>query len=269
MSIPRLLTIAGSDPCGGAGIQADLKTFLALDTYGMAVITAITAQSTRGVAASHPLDAALVAEQLDTLLVDISPDAVKIGMLGSPEVAAVVAERLAGPLSSTPSVLDTVMVSSSGASLLSDPVATLRGLLPLVDVVTPNLDEAALLTGTPVARSVSDMIIQAEQVAALGARRVLLKGGHLSQEFAAVDVWWEADAPRLFESARISTRHLHGTGCTFSSAVAALRPQCPSWEQAVADAKAWVSDAILGGVDLSVGNGTGPLDHGVGLRARR
>ena len=269
MTIPRLLSIAGSDPSGGAGIQADLKTFLALDTYGMAVITAITAQSTRGVAACHPLDAGLVAEQLDTLLADISPDAVKVGMLGSAEIASMIAERLAGPLAGTPSVLDTVMVSSSGASLLTDPVAALRGLLPLVDVVTPNLDEAALLTGTPVARSVLEMIDQAEQVAALGARRVLLKGGHLSQEPAAVDVWWDETGPRLLESPRIPTRHTHGTGCTLSSAIAALRPRRPGWEQAVSDAKAWLTDTIRGADDLQVGHGNGPLDHGVRLRRRQ
>ena len=269
MSIPRLLTIAGSDPSGGAGIQADLKTFLALDTYGMAVITAITAQSTLGVAASHPLDTGLVAEQLDTLLLDICPDALKIGMLGSAETASMVAERLAGPLAGTPSVLDPVMVSSSGARLLTDPVSAMRELLPLVDVVTPNLDEAAALTGTPVARTVSDMINQAEQVAALGARRVLVKGGHLSQESAAVDVWWDESAPRLLESPRIPTRHTHGTGCTLSSAIAALRPQRPSWEEAVNDAKTWLTDTIRGADDLNVGNGNGPLDHGVRLRARR
>ena len=266
MSIPRLLTIAGSDPCGGAGIQADLKTFLALDTYGMAVITAITAQSTRGVAASHPLDAGLVAEQLDTLLLDISPDAVKVGMLGSTEIASVVAQRLAGPLAGTPSVLDPVMVSSSGARLLSDPVSALRELLPLVDVVTPNLDEAAALTRTAVARTVPEMINQAEQVAALGACRVLVKGGHLSQESAAVDVWWDESGPRLLESPRIPTRHTHGTGCTLSSAIAALRPRRPSWDHAVSDAKTWLIDTIRGADGLQVGQGSGPLDHGIHLR---
>lgn len=267
MSVPRLLTIAGSDPSGGAGIQADLKTFLALGGYGMAVITAITAQSTRGVGASHPLDAGMVAEQLDILLDDVTPDAVKIGMLGSAATAAVVAERLEGPLSGIPTVLDTVMVSTSGAQLLDEPVVVLRDLLPLVDVVTPNLDEAAALVGGPVGRTAPDMLRQAELLAALGAHRVLVKGGHLPGESAAIDVWWDGSRARLLESARIRSRHTHGTGCTLSSAIAALRPQRGDWGDAVVDAKAWVTEAIRGGIVLDVGHGNGPLDHGVGLRA--
>lgn len=267
MSIPRLLTIAGSDPSGGAGIQADLKTFLALGGYGMAVVTAITSQSTRGVTASHPLDAGMVAEQLDVLLDDITPDAVKIGMLGSEETAAVVAARLAGPLAGVPSVLDTVMISTSGTPLLTGPVKVLRGLLPLVDVVTPNLAEAAALTGGAIAGSIPEMLRQAEQLAALGARRVLVKGGHLPQKLAAVDVWWEAGGHCLLESPRVRTPHTHGTGCTLSSAIAALRPHHPGWTSAVSEAKEWVTEAIRGAEHLHVGRGHGPLDHGVRLRA--
>ncbi len=268
MTLARVLTIAGSDPSGGAGIQADLKTFLALDTYGMAVITSITAQSTRGVTASHPLAPGWVAEQLDTLIDDVQPDAVKIGMLGSPATAAVVAERLDGPLSGIPAVLDPVMVSTSGAHLLTDPVVVLRELLPLVDVVTPNLDEAAALLSGPVAHTVPDMVRQAERLAALGARRVLLKGGHLPVESAAIDVWWDGSCYRTLESPRIPSPHTHGTGCTLSAAVTALRPQRSDWGGAVADAKAWLTEAIRGGMALTIGHGTGPLDHGVRLRAR-
>lgn len=262
--IPNLLTVAGLDPSGGAGVAADLKTFAALGTYGMAVLTSVTAQNTRGVTAVRRLDGSLVTAQLDTLLADVRVDAVKIGMLGGAEQVRAVAAVLARhPLPYV--VLDPVMVATSGDRLLEpEAVAALRDeLLPLCHLVTPNLPEAADLLGEPEATDEAGMSAQLGRLALLGPG-VLLKGGHLggaeSVDLLAVD----GTVTRL-PAPRVATANTHGTGCTLSSAVAALRPQRPGWGEAATDAKEYVSAAIAGSDQLDVGSGHGPLHHFVRL----
>lgn len=258
--IPTVLTIAGTDPSGGAGISADLKTFSALGAFGTAVITAVVTQNTQGVAGIHQLDGPTVAGQLTNLLDDVHVDAVKIGMLGTAEVieavAAVIQARKPGPI-----VLDPVMVAKSGHRLLAaDAVKALRDkLIPLVDVVTPNLPEAADLLGVPEATSAAEMMRQVRALAEL-APGVLLKGGHLqspdSTDLLLVDGrTTELDAPRVI------TRNTHGTGCTLSSAIAALRPQRDSWLDAVRDAKTYLTGALRAADGLSIGSGHGPVHH--------
>lgn len=257
---PTALTIAGTDPSGGAGISADLKAFSALGAFGTAVITAVVTQNTQGVAAVHQLDGATVAGQLTNLLDDVHVDAVKIGMLGTAEVidavAAVLHERRPAPV-----VLDPVMVAKSGHRLLApDAVTALRDrLLPEVDLVTPNIPEAADLLGQPEASSVCDMAKQLRALAQL-CPGVLLKGGHLdgedSTDLLLVDGRTiELDAPRVV------TRNTHGTGCTLSAAIAALRPQRESWADAVRDAKDYLTGALRAADELSIGSGHGPVHH--------
>jgi hydroxymethylpyrimidine/phosphomethylpyrimidine kinase len=259
---PVALTIATSDPSGGAGIQADLKTFSALGAYGTAVLVALTAQNTRGVTGIHVLPTAFITEQLDTLFADVSVDAVKIGMLATSEVIRTVADALVRHRPHTV-VLDPVMVAASGDRLLeADAVADLRDrLLPLVDLVTPNLPEAAVLLAREPARSVAEAEKQARDLRHMGAPRVLLKGGHQLGYDESTDVYVDAVRSRVFNARRIRTRHTHGTGCTLSSAIAALRPQRPDWLEAVGDAKAYVTQAIAAAETLRVGGGNGPVHH--------
>ncbi|MFB9378748.1 bifunctional hydroxymethylpyrimidine kinase/phosphomethylpyrimidine kinase [Kineococcus gynurae] len=259
------LSIAGSDPSGGAGVQADLKTFGALGAYGCAVLTALTAQSTRGVTGVHVVPAEFVAEQLRTLLADVTVHATKIGMLADVAVvgavADVLAERPAGPV-----VLDPVMVATSGARLIAeDAVVALRErLLPLADLITPNVPEAAVLLGTTPAGGVQECVEQAEALTARTGARVLLKGGHLPGA-ESVDVLAEPGRrTRLVVRPRVATEHTHGTGCTLSSALAALLARgVPegSWEPLVESARDYLQAALLAGRDLGVGGGHGPLQH--------
>jgi len=262
--IPTVLTIAGTDPSGGAGISADLKTFSALGAFGTVVVTAVVTQNTQGVSGIHQLDGETVAGQLNNLLDDVHIDAVKIGMLGTAEVigavAAVLRDRRPAPV-----VLDPVMVAKSGHRLLAaDAVAALREeLIPLADLITPNLPEAADLLGVTEATSVCDMARQANALSEL-ASGVLLKGGHLngpdSTDLLVVDGRvTELDAPRIV------TRNTHGTGCTLSSAIAALRPQRDSWVVAVREAKDYLTGALRAADDLSIGSGHGPVQHFWGL----
>jgi hydroxymethylpyrimidine/phosphomethylpyrimidine kinase len=258
----RVLSIAGSDSGGGAGIQADLKTFSALGCYGMTAVTAITAQNTCGVRAIHGVPPDILRAQIAAVVEDIGVDAVKIGMLHSPEVVAVVAQaireyRLAQV------VLDPVMVATSGDRLMAEEtVAVLvRELFPLATVVTPNLDEAALLLGRPVADA-DALDAAAQALLALGARAVLLKGGHLPGDWV-VDLLAQPGAPlQRLESARIATPNGHGTGCTLSSAVAAYLAQGLPLAQAVAQARAYILGAIAAGAGVRTGSGQGPLNHG-------
>ena len=265
---PVALTIAGSDPSGGAGIQADLKTFSALGAYGTSVITALTAQNTRGVTGVHLVPPGFVTEQLRTLVDDVRIDAIKIGMLANAEIAEAVGgfltEFLTGHRHQVV-VLDPVMVATSGDRLLdARAVAAVRRLLPLASVVTPNLPEAADLLGTAPATDVAGMREQAGALLAAGARRVLLKGGHLV-DGPAVDVYAEPGLVEVLTTARIDTRNTHGTGCTLSSAVAALRPQRPDWLTAVADAKQWLTGALAAADALDIGAGHGPVHHFHGI----
>lgn len=257
---PVALTIAGSDPSGGAGIQADLKTFSALGAYGCAALTALTAQNTRGVTGTHRVPAGFVTEQLDTLVADVDLDAVKIGMLATADVAAAV-QRF---LESTPCpvvVLDPVMVATSGDRLLADDaVEAVRRLLPLASIVTPNTEEAAVLLGTAVATDVPAMTRQAAALRDAGAVRVLLTGGHLAGP-DAVDVYAGPEGEHRLTAPRVVTRNTHGTGCTLSSALAALRPQRGCWPAAVGDAKDYLTGAIAAAGALRVGHGHGPVHH--------
>lgn len=258
--IPNVLTIAGTDPSGGAGVAADLKTFSALGAYGTAVITAVVSQNTRGVDAVHQLSGEVVTSQLETLLADVRVDAVKIGMLGTAEVTEAVAavlERSRLPYV----VLDPVMVAKSGDRLLrADAVAALRDrLLPLCDLITPNLPEAADLLGESEARSEDEM---RDQLVRLGERTrgVLLKGGHLEGP-ESVDLLLIDGSVRRLTARRVATDNTHGTGCTLAAAIAALRPQRPDWRHAVAEAKDYLTGAIAAADQLDVGSGHGPTHH--------
>jgi hydroxymethylpyrimidine/phosphomethylpyrimidine kinase len=258
--IANVLTIAGLDPSGGAGILADLKTFSALGTYGTAVLAAVTAQNTRGVDAVHQLSGTLVSQQLETLLADVRVDAVKIGMLGTSEVIRVVADVLRRH--GLPSVvLDPVMVAKSGDRLLAeDAVAALRDeLLPLADLVTPNLPEAADLLGVTEARDEEEMDGQLTRLREL-APGVLLKGGHLAGPDSVDLLAVEGRRVRL-SAPRVETANTHGTGCTLSAAIAALRPGCADWEAAVRGAKHYLTGAITAADQLGVGSGHGPVHH--------
>lgn len=273
------LTIAGSDPSGGAGIQADLKTFAALGGYGCAVLTGLTAQSTTGVTRVLPVPADVVTAQLETLFADVAVDAVKIGMTTDAAVARAVAAALRDLRTAgrTPYVvLDPVMVSTSGHRLLTpDAEAVLRDeLLPLADLVTPNLPEAAVLLGAEQATDDGEAADQARSLLKLGARFALVKGGHLDSA-ESVDHLAGPDGVVALTAPRISTRNTHGTGCTLSSACAVLRPRHDGWEPAVRAAKDYLTGALRGGDDLVIGGtgtapgpwqGHGPVDHGFATR---
>lgn len=262
---PVVLSIAGSDPSGGAGIQADLKACSALGAYGTCVITALTSQSTTGVTDVHEVPVDTVRTQIATLVEDVRIDAVKVGMLSSAAIAETVHAALtSGPLASVPVVLDPVMVSTSGSRLLSeDAVAAVRAMVPRADVITPNVPEAAVLLGEDPADSPDSLAAQSSRLMEVGARRVLLKGGHLEGP-DAVDLWLDADedggAVEL-RAPRIATTATHGTGCTLSSAIAALRPRHDGWLPAVREAKDWLTEALRHGGDLHIGAGSGPVHH--------
>ncbi|MBU9164692.1 bifunctional hydroxymethylpyrimidine kinase/phosphomethylpyrimidine kinase [Burkholderia multivorans] len=260
--IPNVLTIAGSDSGGGAGIQADLKTFSALGAYGTSAITALTAQNTRGVTGVHAPDPAFVTAQLDAVFGDIRIDAVKIGMLANAPIVHAVADALRR-YAPRFVVLDTVMISKSAHALLApDAVDALRdALLPLATVVTPNLPEAAALLGDAPATTEDDMVRQGRALLQTGARAVLMKGGHLPDAAASPD-WLVAQAGAVrLDGARVPVSNTHGTGCTLSSAIAALLPQQPDLESAVREAKAYLTGAIAASGQLDVGHGVGPVHH--------
>lgn len=256
----RALSIAGTDPTGGAGIQADLKSFAAHGAYGMAVVTALVAQNTRGVRAVHVPDTDFLRAQLDAVSDDVSIDAVKIGMLATAEVARVVEDWLRAHRPPVV-VLDPVMVATSGDRLLDDDaVAAVRRLAALADAVTPNLPELAVLTGEPVATTWGEALEQATRLAGESGVGVLVKGGHLDGP-ASPDAWVTAAARHELTGERIATTATHGTGCSLSAALAALRPQRTDWVDAARDAKAWLTGAIARGEALRVGSGQGPVDH--------
>ncbi|ODU95773.1 MAG: bifunctional hydroxymethylpyrimidine kinase/phosphomethylpyrimidine kinase [Rubrivivax sp. SCN 70-15] len=259
----RLLSIAGSDSGGGAGIQADLKTFAALGGYGMSAITAVTAQNTLGVTAIHAVPPGIVAAQIAAVVGDIGVDAVKIGMLPSAATVQAVAEALRSSNPGAPIVLDPVLLASSGDRLVAPDTVTamLRELFPLATLVTPNLDEAALLLGRAIAGA-DEMESAAVDLLALGAPAVLLKGGHLQGE-VVTDVLAGADGTRLaFSAPRLASRNLHGTGCTLSSAIAAGLALGRTLPDAVAQARDFLRQAIAAGADVRTGQGAGPLNHG-------
>ncbi|MFF4119537.1 bifunctional hydroxymethylpyrimidine kinase/phosphomethylpyrimidine kinase [Streptomyces sp. NPDC001714] len=261
MSLPRVLTVAGSDSGGGAGIQADLKTMLALGVHGMSVLTAVTAQNSVGVQGAWELPVAAVRAQYRSVVDDIGVDAVKTGMLASAELVQTVTELIAG--TDAPVVVDPVGVSKHGDPLLAasalDSVRT--GLLPLATVATPNLDEVAQLTGVHV-ESETDLRRAAAAVLSYGPTWVLIKGGHLPGE--AVDLLTDGTDEHLLRAPRLDNRHTHGTGCTLASAIASQLAKGQSVPEAVVAAKEYVTGAIAAG--FALGAGIGPVDHGWALR---
>ena len=259
--IANILSIAGSDPSGGAGIQADLKTFAARGTYGMAVVTALTAQNTKGVYGVQIVPAGFVADQIRAVFDDVRVDAVKIGMIANAEIAETVADILSRQ-PGVPIVLDPVMIAKGGASLLAEQaVAALRDrLLPLATVLTPNLPEAAALLGEPEARDRHTMAEQAEALRARGARAVLVKGGHLPED-ESPDVLADPAGLTWLDGRRVQTSNTHGTGCTLSSAIAAELGKGNDVVAAVRTAKLYLASAIHRSGELDVGSGHGPVHH--------
>lgn len=279
MATPKkILTIAGSDSGGGAGIQADLKTIAALGCYGLSAITALTAQNTVGVKAIHAPEPEFLKAQLDAVLEDIGADAVKIGMLHSPQIVAVVADTLKrfGPAYV---VLDPVMVATSGDALITPQTQEeiVKALFPLATVITPNLDELSLLVSEPITRP-HQFEAAARKIIGMGAKAVLIKGGHLDQP-NLVDMLFETDASGVHAAAtdaeraagplaiteivspRIETKNLHGTGCTLSSAIACFLGQGYPLKAAVKGAQDYVHQAIDAAKDMQIGHGHGPVNH--------
>ena len=258
MSVPKALTIAGSDSGGGAGIQADLKTFSAFRVFGMSVLTAITAQNSVGVHGVHDVPSAFVTAQLDAVLDDFGTDAVKVGMLSSVPIVGAVAGGLTARAGGAPVVLDPVMIAKSGDALLQPDArdALITQMLPLAFVVTPNLPEAAALADILV-ETEKDMEEAARRIHRLGVRHVLVKGGHLRD--AATDLLFDGRAFTRFAGERIPSTSTHGTGCTLSSAIAAGLAHGRPLDAAVRDAKAYVTQAIREG--FRPGRGVGVLRH--------
>jgi hydroxymethylpyrimidine/phosphomethylpyrimidine kinase len=265
----RVLTIAGSDSGGGAGIQADLKTFAALGCYGMSAITALTAQNTVGVQGIHAVPASFLKAQIQSVMDDIGADALKIGMLHEPGIVEVVAWAI-DHYNIRQVVLDPVMVATSGDRLIAQETVQVlvRELFPRVTVVTPNLDEAQLLLGQAIANAQA-LDAAAQGLLAMGARAVLLKGGHLASD-EVVDVLVQAQGSnRRLASARIPSRNVHGTGCTLSSAIAAHLALGHELEEAVVLARTFILSAIEQGAQVQTGHGHGPLNHGFSPLAMR
>jgi hydroxymethylpyrimidine/phosphomethylpyrimidine kinase len=261
MTTPVALTIAGSDSSGGAGIQADLKTFAALSVYGASVLTALTAQNTMGVTAVHLVPPDFVAAQMDAVFDDLAVGAVKIGMVAQAPVADVIAAGLARRRPGHV-VLDPVMVATSGARLLPEDAidALRRRLIPMASLITPNLPEAAALLGEPVATSDDAAAEQGRRLLALGCPAVLIKGGH-GQGSESIDHLVTAQASIALAAPRVPTRNTHGTGCSLSSAVAAGLAKGEDLEAAVRNAKSFISGAIAAADRFTVGHGHGPVHH--------
>jgi hydroxymethylpyrimidine/phosphomethylpyrimidine kinase len=261
MTIPIALTIAGSDSSGGAGVQADLKTFAALGVYGASVITALTAQNTSGVSGIHQVPADFVTAQIDAVFSDLDVGAVKIGMVAD---RATIEAIVAGLARWSPKhvVLDPVMVATSGDHLLAaDAVATLRTeLIPRAGLVTPNLPEAAALLGEDLATSEAEIASQGARLLAMGCRAVLIKGGH-GQGRESIDYLFAGAGTTALSAPRVATRNTHGTGCSLSSAIAAGLAKGETLEAAVRYAKVWISAAIAAADRLDVGRGHGPIHH--------
>jgi hydroxymethylpyrimidine/phosphomethylpyrimidine kinase len=257
VKIPKAMTIAGSDSGGGAGVQADLKTFAALGVYGASTLTAITAQNTVAVTAVHEIPTDIITAQIDAVLTDIGADAVKTGMLSSSDIIECVAAALTHH-GVRQLVVDPVMIAKSGATLLrEDAIGSLRTrLLPLATVVTPNIPEAEALTETTIV-SDADVRRAAEAIVGMGARSVVVKGGH--REGPATDLFYDGAEFREFTAPRIDTVNTHGTGCTFASAVAAGLARGMAVTDAVALAKDYVTEGIRH--SFSIGQGHGPLNH--------
>lgn len=266
---PRVLSIAGSDSGGGAGIQADLKTFAALGCFGMTAITALTAQNTQGVRAIHGVPPAMLRDQIDAVMEDMGADAVKVGMLHSPEIVRAVAEAM-DRHSLKNIVLDPVMVATSGAVLIDQPAieVLVRELFPRALLVTPNLDEVALLVGRPI-QNADDMEAAAHQLQAMGARAVLVKGGHLPGDTVMDLLLMASGEKHWMHAPRILCANTHGTGCTLSSSIAAGLALGQPLREAVEAARSYVRAALVAGAKVRTGAGSGPLNHGHAPMAMR
>lgn len=258
---PTVLTIAGTDPSGGAGIQADLKTFAALGCYGMSVITALVAQNTCGVRAIHSVPPDFVKAQLLAVLEDIEPDAIKIGMVHSVELVDVIAKVLAN-YPSIPIIFDPVMIATSGHRLIEEDTiaAIVSKLFPLAKLITPNMDEASLLAGIPV-KTINDMHEASAQIMAMKPKALLLKGGHLQSEKLTSMLVDNNGLVQEYYSNKIETKNMHGSGCTLSSAIAAFIARGSSLTDAVSEAQDYVHGAIYHAADVVCGKGNGPLNH--------
>jgi hydroxymethylpyrimidine/phosphomethylpyrimidine kinase len=259
-TVPNVLSIAGSDPSGGAGIQADLKTFAALGAYGCAAPTALTVQNTLGVSSVFPVPVDVLRAQLEAVFLDVRIDAVKIGMLGSSDAVSVVADVLCAfkpPIV----VIDPVLKASTGARLIDESSldALRQELLPLATVVTPNIYEAAVLLGIAQPRSVEAARMAADQLIAKGIRAALVTGGHLDDAEFAVDVLHDGQTLCELRAPRVAASTLHGTGCTLSSAIAVLLAHGLSIADACATAQRFVAESIARGSELAVGRGAGPV----------
>lgn len=252
-----VLTIAGSDCSGGAGIQADLKTISAHKMYGMSVITALTAQNTTGVFGVCDVPAEFVAKQLDAVFSDIRPDAVKIGMVSNTEIISVIAEKLE-EYKAERIVLDPVMISTSGSRLISDGAAEslVKRLMPMADIITPNISEAEFLSGISI-KTRDDMVKVAEKISQLNVGSILVKGGHL--EDCSDDLLFSGGVFKWFNQERIENSNTHGTGCTLSSAIACGLADKLSVAESIAAAKSYITGALR--ANLNLGNGSGPLNH--------
>jgi hydroxymethylpyrimidine/phosphomethylpyrimidine kinase len=253
---PRALTIAGSDSCGGAGIQADLKTFASLGVYGMSAITAVTAQNTTGVRAVSELPTDIIVAQIDAVIEDIGVDTAKTGMLFSPAIIEAIADRVRHWKLRL--VVDPVMIAKSGAALLQPSAITvlMRQLLPLAEVVTPNLPEAEVLTERGIT-TLEEMQAAAQIIRGMGPRYVIIKGGHRTK--SPTDVLYDGQCFMTFPAERINTPHTHGTGCTFSAAIAAYLARGAAIGNAVTQAKQYITQAIKDAPGL--GHGYGPVQH--------
>lgn len=253
----KVLTIAGSDPSGGAGIQADLKTMTAHNIYGMSVITALTAQNTMGVTAVLDISPEFVSKQLDCIFTDIIPDAVKIGMVSNSEIIDVIVQKLK-QYNVKNIVVDPVMVSTSGSKLLSDDAmnAVITKLIPIADIITPNIPEAEALCNIKI-NSTSDMEISTQKICKMLSGAVLIKGGHLTQ--VADDLLCIHNKNIWIKGERINNPNTHGTGCTLSSAIACNLANKCDIETSVKNAKAYITGALM--ANLNLGNGSGPLNH--------
>lgn len=258
---PSVLTIAGFDGSGGAGIQADIKTISALGCYATSVLTALPVQNTKGVRNIFPIPVEAVSEQIESILDDIFPDAIKIGMVHTPELVETIVKTLA-KYKNVPIVFDPVMVATSGHRLIEEQTikTIIKKLFPIADIITPNMDEAGILANMKV-ETLDDMKIAGERIKELGCKNILLKGGHLETELITSLLYNSQGHNKTFESVKITTNNTHGSGCTLSSAIASFIAQGNSIDQAVELAQNYVSDAIYHGFDVETGKGNGPLNH--------
>ena len=266
---PIVLTIAGSDSGGGAGIQADIKAISATGSYACSVITALTAQNTQGVSGIYPISSEFVEQQLDAVFSDLNVIAVKIGMLSDSDVIHSVAKKIK-QYKPQYLVVDPVMVATSGDLLLqASAIESLKSeLLPLADVITPNLPEAAALIGTKVPQNEDEMVDMINELRQLGAKSVLLKGGHLEDDSNSTDLLICTDTVERLSTARIETRNTHGTGCTLSSAIASYLAQGHELQAAVTLGKHYITQAIIHADELNIGQGHGPVNHFFALNTK-